>query len=1095
MIVRPLVLALVAVLAASPLAGASAGSTQEESRLKAETFSGLEFRSIGPAMNSGRIGDLAIHPSDPNTWYVAVASGGVWKTINAGTTWSPIFDKTGSYSIGCVTVDPLNPLTVWVGTGENNSQRSVGYGDGVYKSVDGGRNWENVGLKGCEHVGKILVDPRDSNIVFVAAQGPLWAKGGDRGLYRTEDGGKTWKAVLEIDAYTGVSDVIFEPGNPDVMYASSYQRQRRVWTLIDGGPGSALYKSDDAGATWRKLENGLPKGDLGRTGFAISPANPKIVYALVEAADTKKDGFYRSTDAGGNWEKMSDYQSQSPQYYQEIYADPHNPDRVYSMDTWMHVTEDGGKTFRKVGETFKHVDNHALWINPDNTDHLIAGCDGGLYQTFDRGATWAFSANLPITQFYKVCADSAAPFYSVYGGTQDNNTLGGPSRTITNHGIMNSDWFITVGGDGFQSQVDPVDPNIVYSQWQHAGLVRYDRRSGEAIDIQPMAEPGEAPLRWNWDSPLVLSPHSPTRLYIAAQRIFRTDDRGDSWRPVSPDLSRQLDRNRLKIMDRVWSIDAVAKNASTSHYGNIVSLTESPLAEGLLYAGTDDGLVQVSEDGGGSWRKTESFPGVPELSYVSRLTASLHDVSTVYAAFDNHKMGDFKPYVLKSADRGRSWKSIAGDLPERGTVYALVEDHVNPDLLFAGTEFGVFFTADGGKRWIQLNAGIPVIAVRDLAIQRRESDLVAGTFGRGFYILDDYSPLRSAPAVVDSASTLFPVKPAWMFIQSSPMGGREKASLGDAFFTAPNPPFGAIFTYYLRDEIKTRAEKRRDTEKELIKAGKDVFYPDWDSVRVEEREEEPAAILTVTDDAGNVVRRLTGPVTKGFHRVAWDLRYPAAEPISLKPREVNPWDEPPAGPLASPGEYRVSLSLRVDGKVKPVAGPQAFDARPLVNATLPARDRGALLAFQKETQRLQRAVLGAVQSAREAKDRLAHLKKAIDDTPGADPTLADDSRALDVRLTTLLVSLSGDDILSRHNEPTQPSIASRVRRVVEGHWTSTSDATKTHHRAYEVAAAEFTGVLAQLRTLVETDLRGLEERAEKAGAPWTPGRVPEWKPE
>ncbi len=1095
MISRPLVLALVAVLATSLVAGASAGSTKEESRLKAETFSGLEFRSIGPAMNSGRIGDLAIHPSDPNTWYVAVASGGVWKTSNAGTTWTPIFDKTGSYSIGCVTVDPTNPLTVWVGTGENNSQRSVGYGDGVYKSVDGGRNWENMGLKTSEHIGVILVDPRDSNIVFVAAQGPLWSKGGDRGLYRTEDGGKTWKAVLEIDAYTGVSDVIFEPGNPDVMYATAYQRHRRVWTLIDGGPGCALYKSDDAGVSWRKLENGLPKGDLGRIGLAISPANPKIVYALVEAADTKKDGFYRSTDAGGNWEKMSDYQSQSPQYYQEIYADPHNPDRVYSMDTWMHVTEDGGKTFRKVGETYKHVDNHALWINPDNTDHLIAGCDGGLYQTFDRCATWAFSANLPITQFYKVCADSAAPFYNVYGGTQDNNTLGGPSRTITNHGIMNSDWFITVGGDGFQSQVDPVDPNIVYSQWQHAGLVRFDRRNGEAIDIQPMAEPGEAPLRWNWDSPLVLSPHSPTRLYIAAQRIFRTDDRGDSWRPVSPDLTRQLDRNRLKIMDRVWSIDAVAKNASTSYYGNIVSLTESPLVEGLLYAGTDDGLVQVSEDGGGSWRKAESFPGVPELTYVSRLTASLHDASTVYAAFDNHKMGDFKPYVSKSTDRGKSWKSIAGDLPERGTVYALVEDHVIPDLLFAGTEFGVFFTADGGKRWVQLNAGIPVIAVRDLAIQRRESDLVAGTFGRGFYILDDYSPLRSAPAVVDSASMLFPVKPAWMFIQSSPMGGREKASLGDAFFTAPNPPFGAIFTYYLREEIKTRAERRRDAEKELIKAGKDISYPDWDSVRVEEREEEPTAILTVTDDEGNVVRRLTGPVTKGFHRVAWDLRYPAAEPISLKPREVNPWDEPPAGPLASPGEYRVSLAVRVDGKVKSVTGSQAFDARPLATATLPAKDRGALLAFQKETQRLQRAVLGAVQSAREAKDRLAHLKKAIDDTPGADPALADDARSLDARLTELLVSLSGDDILSQHNEPTPPSIASRVRRVVEGHWTSTSDATKTHHRAYEIAAAEFGGVLAQLRTLVETDLRGLEERAEKAGAPWTPGRVPEWKPE
>ncbi len=1095
MITRPLSLALAVALVASVTAGASARSTKEESRLKPDTFSGLEFRGIGPAMNSGRVGDLAIHPSDPNTWYVAVASGGVWKTINAGTTWTPIFDKTGSYSIGCVTVDPGNPLTIWVGTGENNSQRSVGYGDGVYKSVDGGRNWENVGLKTSEHIGMILVDPRDSNIVFVAAQGPLWAKGGDRGLYRTGDGGKTWTCALATDPYTGASDVVFEPGNPDVMYASTYQRQRRVWTLINGGPGSALYKSDDAGATWRKLENGLPEGDLGRIGLAVSPVNPKLVYALVEAADLKKDGFYRSTDAGGNWEKMSDYRPGSPQYYQEIFVDPKNPDRVYSMDTWMHVTEDGGKTFRKIGETFKHVDNHALWINPNDTDHLIVGSDGGLYQTFDRGATWAFSANLPITQFYKACADSAAPFYSVYGGTQDNNTLGGPSRTTTNHGIINSDWFITVGGDGFQSQVDPVDPNIVYSQSQYAGLVRFDRRNGEAIDIQPTAEPDEAPLRWNWDSPLVLSPHSPTRLYIAAQRIFRTDDRGDSWRPVSPDLTRQLDRNRLKIMDRVWSIDAVAKNASTSNYGNIVSLTESPRVEGLLYAGTDDGLVHVSEDGGGSWRKTESFPGVPELTYVSRLVASLHAASTAYAAFDNHKMGDFKPYVLKSTDRGKSWKSIAGDLPERGTVYALAEDHVNPDLLFAGTEFGVFFTADGGKQWIQLKAGIPVVAVRDLAIQRRESDLVAATFGRGFYILDDYSPLRRAPAVVDSAAALFPVKPAWMFIPSSPLGGRGKANQGDAFYAAPNPPFGAIFTYYLRDGIKTRAERRREAEKKLIKEGKDVFYPEWDSVRVEEREEEPTALLTVTDEAGNVVRRVTGPVTKGFHRVAWDLRYPAANPVSLKPVEVSPWNEPPAGPLAAPGDYMVSLTVRVEGQVKPLAGPQRFSARPLGEATLPAKDRGALLAFEMKTQRLQRAVLGAVESARDARSRLELLKKAVDDTPGADPWLFHDVRALDARFQALQDRLTGDAIVARHNEPKPPSIVGRVQQIVEGHWTSTSNVTETLRRNYDIAASEFTEVLAELHTLVETDLRVVEVRAEQGGAPWTPGRVPEWKPE
>ncbi|HEX6200128.1 MAG TPA: glycosyl hydrolase, partial [Thermoanaerobaculia bacterium] len=795
-----LLLAPAAAGAARAQAKAEAADEEKEPELlSAGTFGGLALRGIGPAVTSGRISDLGVHPDYPDTWWVAVASGGVWKSDNAGITWKPVFDGQSSYSIGCLAIDPENPEVVWVGTGENNSQRSVSYGDGVYKTTDGGRSWKNVGLKASEHIGKIVIDPRDTDVVLVAAQGPLWSSGGDRGLYKTTDGGETWKKVLEISPDTGVTDLVYDPRNPDRLYAASYQRRRHVWTLIDGGPESAVYRSEDGGETWNEVEQGLPRGDVGRIGLAISPVDPDVVYAIIEAAEEKSAGFYRSTDRGASWERRSGYVSGSPQYYQEIFADPHDRDRVWSMDTWLMVTEDGGASFERAAQDNMHVDHHAFWIDPEDADHLVIGNDGGLYETFDRGASWRFIPNLPITQFYKIAVDDAEPFYNVYGGTQDNFTLGGPTQTTSASGITNGDWFVTVGGDGFQPRVEPGNPDVVYSQSQYGNLVRFDRASGELLDIQPQPAPGDEPLKWNWDSPLIISPHSKTRLYFGANRLFRSEDRGSSWRPVSPDLTRKIDRNQLPVMGRIWSIDAVAKNASTSFYGNIVALSESPLVEDLLYVGTDDGLVQVSEDGGGSWREVGTFPGVPERTYVSRLEASRHDPDTVYAAFDNHKMGDFKPYVRESTDRGRTWTSIAGDLPERGTVYALAQDAEDADLLFAGTEFGVFFTPDGGGKWIQLKGGMPTIAVRDLAIQDRETDLVAGTFGRGFWVLDDYSPLRDLTQErLEAEAVLYPVEDPWVYMPGyTPLGIRGPGFQGASYFTAPNPPFGAVFTYYL----------------------------------------------------------------------------------------------------------------------------------------------------------------------------------------------------------------------------------------------------------------------------------------------------------
>ncbi len=1064
-----------------------------DSLMTSETFSGLKLRNIGPAQRSGRISDIVKDPTHPSTWYVAVASGNVWKTVNNGTTWTPIFEKYGSYSIGCITIDPKNPQILWLGTGENNSQRSVGYGDGVYKSSDAGTSWTQVGLQASEHIGKILVDPRDSDTVYVAAQGPLWRAGGDRGLYRTEDGGKTWQAILTISENTGISDIAFDPCNPDILYATSYQRRRHVWALIAGGPESAIHKSLDGGDTWKKIVNGLPTEDLGRIGIAVSPQQPNVIYATVPA-DWDQSGFFRSSDRGENWVRMSDYMTVDPQYYQELFPDPHHFDRVYCMDVHIHVTDNGGKTWQRVNSRFKHVDNHALLFDEHDPDYLMIGCDGGIYETWDRTQNWRFIANLPIAQFYRVGVDNAWPFYNVYGGTQDNGTLGGPSRTTNVHGIRNSDWFSTAGGDGYQTRVDPGDSNILYSLSQYGVLVRFDRRSGERIDIQPQPDKDDPPLVWNWDTPLIISPHASTRLYVAGNYLFRSDDRGNSWQAVSPNLTRQIKRNRLEVMGTVWGSESVWKNVWTSFYGNIVALDESVLQEGLLYVGTDDGLIQVTEDGGGHWRKQASFSGIPENTYVADLKASVHDRDTVYAVFNNHKRGDFTPYVLKSADCGRTWSSIRGDLPDRHVAWTIQEDPQRKDLLFVGTEFGLFFTIDAGQHWIQLKGGVPTIAFRDLEIQPQHTDLVCATFGRGFLILDDYSPLRQITAeLLDQSAVLFPVRKTLSYIPDGPLDSSEKGEQGNAFFTAPNPPFGAVFTYYLKDSIETRRQIRKEAESKLQEENKPVYYPSWESLRLEDTEDTTAIILTVTDQAGEVVRRLTGPSSKGFHRIAWDLRYTQLTPVRVEEAEEN-WHDTRGGLLAPPGNYTVRLSRYIDGHFSPLGDAQRFEVASLDRQSLPSRDMQARLQFQRQVSDLRHAVLGLKQVKRDTDIRLNSLKQALQQVPSNSKSLIMRARKLQRELDKIDIVLDGDRSVSNRFEPTSPSLMDRINRA--GRNThSTADITATHQREYRIASELFSDLRRRLDDLLKNDLAPLEQEAEAIGAPWTPGRnIPKVRP-
>ena len=1077
-------MALTAILFVSLLAINLPAAFAADQKTIAEAASGLKMRSIGPALMGGRIADIAIHPERSSTWYVAVGSGGVFKTTNAGITWTAVFDGQSSYSIGDVTIDPNNPDVIWVGTGENVSGRHVGWGDGVYKSTDAGNSWTNMGLKKSEHIGKIMIDPRDSNVVYVAAEGPLWAAGGERGLFKSSDGGATWTLVLGVDENTGITDIEFNPVNPDVIYAAAYERRRHIWGLMAGGPGGGIYKSTDAGESWQRKDSGLPAGDVGKIGLAVTAANPALVYATIEADDENK-GFYRSADQGESWAKKNSYVSggTGPHYYMELTASPQTADLVFQMDVFMRVTRDGGEHFKILGTgREKHSDNHALWIDPQDDLHLLAGTDAGLYESFDQGTTWRHFPNMPISQFYKVAVDDSLPFYNVMVGAQDLGTLLGPSRTMITEGVRNQDWYVPLGADGYGVAFDPADNNVGYMEFQQGYMFRHHRDSNELVHIQPQPAPGDAPERWNWDTPILVSPHASSRVYVGSQRVWRSDNRGDSWQAVSGDLTTNQNRYELGYQGRTWSVDDLHDNGAMSKYSTITSITESPVTEGVLYTGSDDGLIHASTDGGSLWQKASALPDLPARVFINDLEASLYDSATVFAVADAHKTGDFSPYVFVSTNRGQNWRSISGDLPDGLIVWAIQQDHENENLLFLGAENGAYFSVNSGANWHKL-AGAPTIAFRDIKLQRRDNDLVGATFGRGVYILDDYTALRSLAADgFGKSSSLFPARDAWWYIPSAPSQAVGMPTLGSDSFATPNPAFGASFTYYLNESFETSKQARKAQEKDLREEGNSIPFPGWDRLTAESLETEPRVMIRVSDSDNNPVRWIPASAKKGSHRVSWDLRLPAPDAIDLTtPEFVPPWAGSPEGPLAAPGLYWAELFALSGERMVPLGKAQSFNVKP-VRAALDGVDYAEIAAYQQKSSALMREVVNAGEELKRTQDLLRHMKAAVVRAPQAMPSLFSRLDAFGVELSRLQTRLSGDRVRGGLNESSAPPIEWRAYNAANSSIT-TQGATATQKADFEIAEKDFLVFAAELDALLSGQLAQLEADLTAAGAP------------
>ncbi len=923
-----------AFVASTPLFASAATASPALAQDAIETaISKLEYRELGPALMGGRISDLAVVDNKPQIFFLGTATGGLWKTENHGTSWTPLFDDQPTSSIGDVTIDQENPNLVWVGTGEPQNRQSSPWGNGAYKSTDGGNTWIHVGLEGTKHISRILIHPRNPDRVWVAAVGDLWAPNEERGVYRTSDGGSTWERVLYIDDHTGAIDLAMDPSDPNTIFAAMYQRQRTGWGFNGGGPGSGLYRSMDGGDTWTELTDGLPEGDKGRIGVDVYRGDGNLVYALVEAdarapgqgfgggGGPRKGGLFRSQDRGTTWEKVSDTNPR-PMYYSQVRIDPSNPDRIYVLGTQLSISDDGGRTFRNDGATQIHVDHHALWINPEDPDHLILGSDGGVAASWDAGDHWRMFDNIALGQFYAIGFDMRDPYY-VCGGLQDNDAWCGPSNTRSFHGIRNQDWYETVYGDGFFTIVDPTDSTIVYSESQNGNMNRYDLTTGEKTRMRPIPGPradGDTTktYRFNWNSPLLLSPHDPSTVYLGANYLLRSRDRGMSWEEVGGlDLSKQIDRDSLEIMGVPGSAAQMSRNDGISTYGNLTSVEESPRVQGLIYAGTDDGNLHVSRDDGATWENVVGrIEGLPDRTYVSRVEPSAHADGRVYATFDGHRNGDYAPYAYVSEDFGSTWRAINNGLPDGWSVNVIVEHHETEGLLFLGNEIGVYVSVDMGGNWTRLKNNLPTVPVDDLLIHPRENDLIVGTHGRSLWILADVTPLEAlAEGLTAAAAAVFPTRSImWTERGDWPFFG--------ATYSAPNPPRGALIRYYLRDDMPEDddGDSDPDGDGDASSSGGDMDSEDGDP----DSEDDGDDTLTIVDSSGDHVRTLDLESKAGIHEVVWDWRHDAAE------------EGGGSGPLSMPGMYSVRLQLggeSYEASVEVVAEPR----RPMTVADRQAR--------------------------------------------------------------------------------------------------------------------------------------------------------------
>jgi len=876
------------------------------------------------------------------------------------------------------------------------------------------------------------------------------------------------------------------------IYAATWDRHRTVAAYMGGGPGSGLHRSIDGGMTWEALSTGLPKTNMGKIGLSISPQDPDVLYAAVEL-DNRKGAVYRSENRGSSWVMMSETVSGAtgPHYYQELYASPHQFDKLYLMDVRVQVSEDGGKTFVRMNEKNKHSDNHAIAFT-DDSDYRLVGTDGGLYESYDGEKSWRFISNLPVTQYYKVAVDDSEPFYFIYGGTQDNNTHGGPSETDNYHGIRNADWFITLWGDGHQPATEPGNPDIIYSEWQEGNLCRIDRTTGEFVYIKPQPGDGEEYERFNWDAPILVSPHDPKTLYFASQRVWRSENRGDSWKAISDDLTKNQERFALPIMGSTQGINNPWDVYAMSDYNTITSLAESPLQEGLVYAGTDDGQVQITEDGGQNWRKVTaaSIPGIPATAFVNDIKADLYDENKVYVAFDNHKYGDFKPYLVMSADRGRTWKSMRGNLPEPLITWRIVQDHEEAGLFFLATEFGIYFSLDSGQRWVKFTGGLPTISFRDLAIQRRENDLVGASFGRSFYVLDDYSFLRqiSKDALAKDAA-LFDIEDALWYKQRPVLSFNEKGSQGDGYYTAKNPAFGATFTYHLKEDLKSKKDIRMDSEKEMKKKEQALSFPGWDALNTELGQESPSLWAIIKDDSGQVVRKLKAADKKGIHRLNWDLRRPSPGTIRLDDKPIGSPEDEPTGLMIGPGTYTVSLVSLQDGIMAELTAPKEFKVVKLRDGALPSASPSEVAAFWKELEDFQRNRGVIDLELNRAQKRVSAMQTALMRTSADIGSL--DKRLHDCRQDLLAMEsqLYGSKANREVLENTDPTMNDRFGFAWTGASNSTYGPTPAVRESFDLALSMLQELEADAQKILNETIPGLERDLQKAGAPWVEGQV------